>query len=112
MSKELDDIFEDEDAPLKRAEHIVEKGPDADAGPLPCEGNPEPQCLTFTDLNRMRFEQDACGCQREEGRIIRPCKAHGEAVTLEETQQWEDDAETANLRLRNMAAVGELDDGD
>ena len=103
-------IFKDVDAPLQRAEHIVEHGPDEDAGPLPCEDEPEAQCLTFQVLNRMRTECAPCGCWRVGGGAITVCEEHGgSAVTQEEHRKWIDDAnhEFGHLRAMAIALVEE-----
>ena len=76
------------DLPLRRAEGIVKDGPSMDAGKQPCEDEPEAQCLTFTDLNRMRFERAPCGCTNDAGTIL-PCEEHGGGVaTQEEIDAW------------------------
>lgn len=88
--------------PLKRAEEIVRRGPNPDGGKQPCEPPQESSCLTFQQLNRMRFFRADCGCLHRTdlgdaaGRdmiatpdnLVHPCNEHGGELTREQEKEW------------------------
>lgn len=107
-------------APLKRAEAIVKDGPDLDPGKQPCEGGVEAQCLTFRQLNRMRFFRAECGCLHRadgadlsggdliatEDNLAIACEDHGGGTLAErkaEERQWIDTMEMVNFTIAGMA---------
>ena len=104
-------MLEEEMAPLRRAEGIVRHGPDADAGKLPCEDEPEAQCLTFTQLNRLRFTQYECGCAEEDGVTLLLCKAHdGGPASEREIKEWLENPTADSYRRSTATQASEIEE--